>query len=226
LTFVRHFPFLPWFSTIVPELDVSSYRSNPVMLERHWQVAPLRNAPRSSAQHNDRVRVQKLNQVRSWHHWQENCKFLRLSNKTPVIKQMTHGHTNSLVPYPLLQRSAWSLDRISSVWWRVASGWRCRPCAAIAAPIPGEDSIGILGPALVPNCDQALGLLKDQRLRRAPLRHFLLGRGAALILHLAPVEAHGRMVAERSSASSGRAAAMTAIAPLTSTPDPEYRGGS
>jgi hypothetical protein len=62
--------------------------------------------------------------------------------------------------------------------------------------------------------------------RRAPLRHFLLGRGAALILHLAPVEAHGRMVAERSSASSGRAAAMTAIAPLTSTPDPEYRGGS
>jgi hypothetical protein len=34
------------------------------------------------------------------------------------------------------------------------------------------------------------------------------------------------MVAERSSASSCRAAAMTAIAPLTSTPDPEYRGGS
>jgi hypothetical protein len=45
--------------------------------------------------------------------------------------------------------------------------------------------------------------LEDLRLRHAPLRRFLLGRGVALILNLAPVEALSRMVAERSFKSSG-----------------------
>jgi hypothetical protein len=53
-----------------------------------------------------------------------------------------------------------------------------------------------LGLALVPGCDQALGVLKHLNIRGATRGRFLFGCQPTLILHLAAVESHGRIVAE------------------------------
>jgi hypothetical protein len=57
----------------------------------------------------------------------------------------------------------------------------------MAAPIVGEK---IMGAAPIPGHDQALGILEHLSIGRASGRGFLLRGFAALILHLAAVEAH------------------------------------
>ncbi|MGO8908993.1 MAG: hypothetical protein ACLQDM_06670 [Bradyrhizobium sp.] len=55
--------------------------------------------------------------------------------------------------------------------------------------------------ALIPGHDQPFGVLKHLSIGRAPSRDLSVGLCRPLGLHLAPVEAHGRTVAERVSKS-------------------------
>jgi hypothetical protein len=65
----------------------------------------------------------------------------------------------------------------------------------MAAPIVGENKHRhSLGLALIPGGDQAFGILKHLGVGRGAHRGLFLRDGAALILHLAAVEAHGTVV--------------------------------
>ena len=64
----------------------------------------------------------------------------------------------------------------------------------MAAPIVGENLLGL---ALVPHSNQVFGVLKDLAIGRPPAAASFHGFLPAGIVHIALVESHGRIVANR-----------------------------